>query len=90
MTNDYSNAKNLLPPELLAEVQKFCSGLVWIPAPTRQCGRKRRIATQMLRTGMTSGDIRKLIDISPRHLRRLAREIHAAPHSCPTTMEGAK
>lgn len=81
MTNDYINAKNLLPPELLAEVQKFCSGLVWIPAPNRQSGRKRRIATQMLRTGMTSGDIRKLMDISPRHLRRLAREVHAEPPS---------
>nr|DAG75769.1 MAG TPA: Mor transcription activator family [Caudoviricetes sp.] len=88
MTNDYSNAKNLLPPELLAEVQKFCSGLVWIPAPNRQSGRKRRIATQMLRTGMTSGDIRKLIDISPRHLRRLAREVHAAPPSLPSTASG--
>lgn len=74
MTNDYSNAKKLLPPELLAEVQKYCSGLVWIPAPKRQRGRKRRIVTQMLQAGMIGKEIRELIDVSPCYLRRLARE----------------
>jgi len=42
MAGNYANAKHVLPPELLAEVQRFHTGHLWVPpselAEDKECG----------------------------------------------------
>jgi hypothetical protein len=39
----YVNARNVLPSELLAHVQRYCSGLVYIPVPEPNQDRNEKI-----------------------------------------------
>jgi hypothetical protein len=41
--NRYANAEKILPPELLKEVQKYHTGVLWIPTPSRFYQERRQL-----------------------------------------------
>jgi hypothetical protein len=70
-TTPYQNARSVLPPELLAEIQKHCSGLLWIP-PTGQFFRDRRRLVQALKEqGVPTREIARLAGISHRRVNQI-------------------
>lgn len=70
----YVNAQACLPPELFAEVQKHCSGLLWVTPANNRRGQKRRVIQEMLRAGHSPRSLASLLDISASYIRRIAAE----------------
>lgn len=72
MNREYVNARDVLPPELLAEVQKHVTGLVWIPAPRIFYHERRALIRMLLDQGVPTKEIARLAGISVRRVNQIA------------------
>jgi len=72
MNREYVNARDVLPPALLAEVQKHVTGLVWIPAPRIFYHQRRALIRTLLDQGVPTKDIARLAGISVRRVNQIA------------------
>jgi len=66
------NAEDVLPKDLFSEVQRHCTGYVYVPV-TREFHRKRRREIlQLARQGVGTGAIARRIRIRERRVRQIS------------------
>jgi hypothetical protein len=89
----HRNAATVLPPQLLARVQRVVTGYVTIPAPTTTADRRRQRLERLHRQGATPGKIAAALRVSHRHVTRLLRSLaepgaasSPAPHPLPARL----
>ncbi len=71
MTTSYANARDILPPDLLAEVQKHCTGLVWIPSPKTFLRERRQLILTLRGEGVPTKEIARLAGITTRRVNQI-------------------
>jgi len=76
MTSSYANGRDVLPPELLAEVQKHCTGLVWIPSPRTFLRERRQLILTLREEGVPTKEIARLEGITTRRVCEEACKEH--------------
>jgi len=70
----YSNAADVLPPELLREVQKHWRGLLYVPpAPDSPRNEDADVIRGMILSGSSAPEIAALAKITPRRVYQIAR-----------------
>ena len=52
MNRTYLNGREVLPPDVLAEVQKHASGLIWIPSPKTFFRERRQLILTLREQGV--------------------------------------
>ena len=70
----YRNATDILPAELLAEVQKHHVGMLWIPKSTVHQRRRAELVGRLLRRGVPVPEIAELADLSERRVQQIRQE----------------
>ena len=70
----YGNAKKVLPPELLSEVQKHFTGMMWVPDHTQRSALRRRLALELNGQGVLTREIAKLAGVTRRRVRQIVVE----------------
>ena len=71
---NYANAKDVLPPELLKEVQKHYSGILWIPAPGSFYQERRDLVVALHLQGVSTGEISTLAGVTTRRVNQILAE----------------
>ena len=71
MNRTYVNGRENLPPELLAEVQKHVSGLVWIPSPETFYRERRQLILTLRDQNVPTKEIARLAGISVRRVNQV-------------------
>jgi len=71
MTALYTNGRETLPPELLSEVQKHCTGLVWIPSPNTFKHERYKLILSLREEGVPTREIAQLAGISVRRVNQI-------------------
>ena len=72
-TTSYHNAKKVLPPGLLAEVQRHFNGHLWVPAAEPQADRTRLRVVQLHQAGIGTSEIAELVQLSQRRVQQIVR-----------------
>lgn len=70
----YHNAKEILPPGLLAEVQRHYSGHLWVPVAEPHAIRMRQRVVQLHQAGMCTREIAELVQLSQRRVQQIVRQ----------------
>lgn len=69
--NRYANAENILPPELLKEVQKYHTGVLWIPTPSRFYQERRRLVIALHDQSINTKEIAHLAGVTIRRVNQI-------------------
>ena len=67
----YANAEKILPPELLKEVQKHYTGILWIPTPSRFYKERRQLVIALHLQGIKSCEIANLAGVTIRRVNQI-------------------
>jgi hypothetical protein len=67
----YANAKKILPPELLKEIQKYHTGVLWIPTPSRFYQDRRRLVIALHDQGVNTKEIANLAGVTIRRVNQI-------------------
>ena len=67
----YANAENILPAELLKEVQKYHTGILWIPTPSRFYQERRQLVIALQMQGVPTKEIANLAGITVRRVNQI-------------------
>ena len=67
----YANAEHILPRELLKEVQKYHSGILWIPAPGSFYKERRQLVIALKSQGIETDEIASLAGITRRRVNQI-------------------
>lgn len=71
----YANAAEILPDELLKEVQRyFPDGLLWVPKGGFDHKERADLAVKLIEKGAPVKEVAELAKMSPRHVRRLVKK----------------
>lgn len=80
MKKEYANARDVLPPSLLRQVQAHWQGLLWIPVRERRprktradAARDRRIVRDHLR-GRPTAELAEEFALSQERIRQIVRK----------------
>jgi len=73
MAGNYANAKDVLPPELLAAVQRYHTGHLWVPPDETDESRERqrerdRLILALRAEGLTGREIASRMELSERRV----------------------
>lgn len=71
MNPSYLNGREVLPPDVLAEVQKHASGLIWIPSPKTFYQERRQLILTLREQGVPTREIARLAGISVRRVNQV-------------------
>lgn len=71
MNRTYLNGREVLPPDVLAQVQKHASGLIWIPSPKTFFRERRQLILTLRGQGVPSKEIARLAGISVRRVNQV-------------------
>ena len=74
----YANAKNVLPPDLLREVQQHVTGMLWVPANTQFFETRRKLVLALTDQGVSTREIGKLAGVTPRRVRQILAKDRAS------------
>lgn len=69
----YHNAKEVLPPGLLAEVQRHFHGHLWVPAAEPLAVRARQRVVQLHQAGIGTREIAEMVQLSQRRVQQIVR-----------------
>lgn len=67
----YANAKNILPADLLKQVQQYHTGILWIPTPSRFYNERRRLVIALHQQGIESREIANLAGVTIRRVNQI-------------------
>lgn len=67
----YANAEKILPPELLKEIQKYHTGVLWIPTPSRFYQDRRRLVIALHDQGVNTKEIANLAGVTIRRVNQI-------------------
>ena len=76
--NGYKNAATILPPELLAAVQKYHVGRLWIPKTDDYHKERIRLIKELLRRGVPTAEAARLSRLTQRRVQQIQRKMHEA------------
>jgi len=82
---EHVNARDVLPPELLKEVQKYCSGYVYVPETREFYEERQRKVLELRRQGVGTREIAQRVHVCDRRVRQIfadaptAADEHAPP-----------
>ena len=71
------NAREVLPPELLREVQRHCSGYIYVPSTGEFYAERKRRVRELAARGFTVVRIAEAVHISERRVRQILAEPRA-------------
>lgn len=71
MKRTYANAREALPPGLLARVQEHYSGLLWIPSGRTFYEDRTNLVLTLKAEGVSSREIAALAGITPRRVNQI-------------------
>lgn len=71
MVKQYKNAKKVLPPELLAEVQEYCDGLLYVPRSRQDQDERNRLMRKCLSRGVTPSEIAQITGLTLRRVQQV-------------------
>lgn len=71
MNPSYLNGREVLPPDVLAEVQKHASGLIWIPSPKTFYQERRQLILTLREQGVPTKEIARLAGLSVRRVNQV-------------------
>ena len=75
MKNPYANAEDILPTELVQEIRKYCSGLLWIPHTLRSIREARKnLILNLHNQGTSNKEIAQLAKVTDRRVRQIIGE----------------
>ena len=74
MSQGYANARDALPPELLAEVQEHWSGMLWVPAPKTAKEERRKFVLALKEQGTPSKEIAVFAGITTRRVNQILQD----------------
>ncbi|MEI7832016.1 MAG: hypothetical protein WCJ56_02290 [bacterium] len=78
MRTGYHNAKKVLPPVLLAEIQRHFNGHLWVPAAKAQAEITRQRVLQLHQAGVGTRDITELVQLSQRRIQQIILDARKA------------
>lgn len=67
----YANAEDILPKDLLREVQKYHTGIMWVPAPGCFYKERRQLVTALKSQGIRTDEIANLAGITCRRVNQI-------------------
>ncbi len=67
----YANAENILPAELLKQVQQYHTGILWIPTPSRFYKERRQLVIALHMQGIVSREIADLAGVTVRRVNQI-------------------
>jgi len=67
----YANAGKILPKELLEEVQKYHTGVLWIPCPSRFYKERRGLVIALHKQGVNTKEIAHLAGVTTRRVNQI-------------------
>jgi len=67
----YANAGKILPEKLLEEVQKYHTGVLWIPCPSRFYKERRQLVIALHEQGVNSTEIAHLAGVTTRRVNQI-------------------
>jgi helix-turn-helix protein len=70
MNNNYANAKDVLPPELLEEVKKHFTGKLYVPGRDEAKPRTELIVT-LAKSGADTAEIARIAGVSTRRVNQV-------------------
>jgi len=73
--NGYKNAASILPPELLAEVQKYHVGRLWIPKTAEAPKERNRLIRALLKRGVSTAEVSELSGLTQRRVQQIKRQM---------------
>jgi len=68
------NAREVLPPELLREIQKHCSGYIYVPSTRRFYEERKRRVRELAARGLAVAAIAEAVHLSERRVRQILVE----------------
>ena len=70
------NAKAVLPPQLLRQVQRYCEGYVYVPGTRKRLGFEamRRKIMDLRRRGLRTRNIAAIVPVGERRVRQIVVE----------------
>jgi DNA invertase Pin-like site-specific DNA recombinase len=74
MKNGYANARDVLPQELLAQVQEHWSGLLWVPSRNTFYLDRKKLVRTLKAEGVASKEIARLAGVSTRRVNQILQE----------------
>jgi len=67
----YANAEKILPKEILDEVQKYHTGILWIPSPSRFYKERRQLVIALREQGVNTKEIAQLAGVTTRRVNQI-------------------
>jgi len=67
----YANAEHKLPRELLKEIQKYHTGMLWIPAPDSFYKERRNLVIALKSQGVETDEIASLAGVTRRRVNQI-------------------
>jgi len=70
----YKNAAEILPEDLLKEIQRyFPGGLLWVPKTGLDHKERARLVVQLVEQNVPVKEVARLAELTPRHVRWLVK-----------------
>ena len=69
----YTRAEKVLPPELLREVQKHHTGLIYVPGEPGYYERRNREVVRLHRQGLSTKEIAEKVFLSERRVQQILK-----------------
>lgn len=70
-TKPYANAEDVLPPELLKEIQKHHSGMLWIPTAESFYRQRQKLVIALKERDISTKEISNLAGITSRRVNQI-------------------
>ena len=67
----YANAEKILPKKLLDEVQKYHTGMLWVPGPNRFYKERRQLVIALREQGVNTREIAQLAGVTTRRVNQI-------------------
>jgi hypothetical protein len=67
----YANAEEILPVDLLKQVQQYHTGILWIPTPSRFYKERRQLVIALHQQGIDSREIADLAGVTVRRVNQI-------------------
>jgi hypothetical protein len=73
MKRSYANARDVLPPGLLSQVQEHWIGMLWVPSPRTFYEDRKKLVLTLKAEGVSSREIAALAGVTPRRVNQILR-----------------
>jgi predicted transcriptional regulator len=78
----YANAVEILPSELVKEIQKYHCGLIWVPSPSVFYRERKDLVVSLSKKQMPSKEIANLAGVSRRRVNQILRANRQSEEIC--------